>query len=71
VLAFATHGVLSGPAVQRIASSSIEKLYLTDTIAISPLAHECPKIVQVSVARTFAEAIRRIRYGESLSSLFV
>jgi len=71
VLAFASHGVLSGPAVKRLNESVIEKLYLTDTIPLSATAKECPKIEQVSVARTFAEAIRRIRSGESLSSLFI
>ncbi len=71
VVGFATHGVLSGPAVGRIEASVIEKLVLTDTIPLAEKARACPKIEQLSVARTFAEAIRRIRYGESLSSLFV
>lgn len=71
VVAFASHAVLSGPAVQRIEASPIEKVYLTDTIPLGPAAKACPKLQQLSVARTFAEAIRRIRYGESLSSLFV
>ncbi len=71
VVALATHGVLSGPAVERLNASVIEKLVLTDTIPLSAAARACPKIEQLSVARTFSEAIRRIRYGESLSSLFV
>lgn len=71
VLAYATHAVLSGPAVERIAKSPIEQLVVTDTIALTPAARECPKIVQLSCAPTIAEAIRRIRLGESLSSLFV
>jgi ribose-phosphate pyrophosphokinase len=71
VLAYATHAVLSGPAVQRITNSAIEELVVTDTIPLSPAAKECSKIVQVSCASTFAEAIRRIRHGESLSSLFL
>jgi ribose-phosphate pyrophosphokinase len=71
VVAFATHGVLSGPAVQRIEGSVLEKVYLTDTIALQPAARACKKIQQLSVAPTFAEAIKRIRFGESLSSLFV
>ena len=71
VLAYATHAVLSGPAVQRLKDSPIEELVVTDTIPLTPAARECSKIVQVSCAQTFAEAIRRIRHGESLSSLFV
>lgn len=71
VFAYATHAVLSGPAVERIMASSLESLVITDTIALSDKARACPKITQVSVANTFSEAIRRIRHGESLSSLFV
>lgn len=71
VVAFATHAVLSGPAVQRLNASPIEKVFITDTIEMTAQARECTKIQQLSVARTFAEAIRRIRYGESLSSLFI
>ena len=71
VLAFATHAVLSGPAVERINASQIDQLVITDTIALSPAAKACPKIVQLSCSRIFSEAIRRIRHGESLSSLFM
>lgn len=71
VLAYASHPVLSGPAVERIMASPIEQVVVTDTIALSERARACPKIVQLSVGRTFSEAIRRIRHGESLSSLFV
>jgi ribose-phosphate pyrophosphokinase len=71
VHAYATHAVLSGPAVSRIEASPIEHLVVTDTIALSQPARESKKIVQVSCAQTFSEAIRRIRHGESLSSLFV
>jgi ribose-phosphate pyrophosphokinase len=71
VLAYATHAVLSGPAVARIAASPIEQLIVTDTIQLTPEARACSKIVQVTCAPTFAEAIRRIRHGESLSSLFM
>jgi ribose-phosphate pyrophosphokinase len=71
VVAFATHAVLSGPAVSRIEASALERLYVTDTIQLQPAARACGKIQQLSVAETFSEAIRRVRHGESLSSLFV
>ncbi len=71
VFAYATHAVLSGPAVERIAKSPILDLVVTDTIALSPAAQACPKIKVVSVATLFAEAIRRIHHADSLSTLFV
>ncbi len=71
VLAAATHGVLSGPAIERIANSKIEKVIVTDTIPLSPEAAKCPKIVQLSVADLLAEAIFRIHNYDSVSSLFL
>jgi ribose-phosphate pyrophosphokinase len=71
VYAYATHAVLSGPAVDRIARSPIESVVVTDSIPLSPQAQACPKIQQVSSARLLAEAIRRIQSSDSLSSLFV
>jgi ribose-phosphate pyrophosphokinase len=71
VYAYATHAVLSGPAVERITKSPIEKVVVTDSIPLSPQAQACPKIEQVSSARLLAEAIRRIQSSDSLSSLFV
>jgi ribose-phosphate pyrophosphokinase len=71
VFAYATHAVLSGPAVERIARSPLEEVVVTDTIALSPAAAACPKIRTVSVARLLAEAVRRIHGSDSLSSLFV
>jgi ribose-phosphate pyrophosphokinase len=71
VFAYATHAVLSGPAVERIARSPIEELVVTDTIVPSPAVAACSKIKVVSVAKLFAEAIRRIHQADSLSSLFV
>ena len=71
VYAYATHAVLSGPAVERIVKSPIEEVVVTDSIALSPQAAACPKIKVVTVAKLFAEAIRRIQHGDSLSSLFV
>jgi ribose-phosphate pyrophosphokinase len=71
VYAYATHAVLSGPAVERIMKSPIEELVVTDTIQFAPAAAACPKIRALSVANLLAEAIRRIHSADSLSSLFV
>lgn len=72
VCAVATHGVFSGPAVQRIFESGIDRVIVTDTI---PLPQECSliksKIVQLSVSGLLAEAIHRIHRYDSLSSLFL
>lgn len=69
--AAATHGVLSGPAIERINQSKIETLVVTDTIPLSPEALKCKKIVQLSVADLLAEAIHRIHNYDSVSSLFI
>ncbi|MBF0428961.1 MAG: ribose-phosphate pyrophosphokinase [Magnetococcales bacterium] len=71
VAAVCTHGVLSGPAVERIQSSLLSRLLVTDTIALSPEALACPKIEVRSIASLLGEAIRRICDEESVSSLFV
>jgi ribose-phosphate pyrophosphokinase len=71
VFAYATHAVLSGPAVDRITKSPIEEVVVTNSIPLSPAAAACPKIKPLSVAPLFAEAIRRIHEADSLSSLFV
>lgn len=70
VVACATHGVLSGPAVERITDSHISKVVVTDTLPLSPEAKACPKIEQLSVARLLGEAIKRIHSSDSISSLF-
>lgn len=69
VYACATHPVLSGPAVERIKDSVIEKFIVTDTIPLAP-EKRIDKIEVVSVAPIFAEAIRRIHLNESVSILF-
>ena len=69
VTVVATHGVLSGPAVQRLNESAIDKLIVTDTILI-PEEKQIEKIETVSAAELFAEAISRVHDGESLSALF-
>ncbi len=71
VFAAATHGILSGPAIQRIQNSKIERVIVTDTIPLSDEAAACPKIVQLSVADLLAEAIYRIHNYDSVSSLFL
>lgn len=65
----ATHGVLSGPAIERIDSSELEKFIITDTIPL-PEEKKIDKIEVVSVAPLFAEAIKRIHENESVSKLF-
>jgi len=70
VIAVATHGVLSGPAIERLEKSNIERVILTDTIPLSAAAQACKKIEQVSIAPLLAEAINRIHHYDSVSSLF-
>jgi ribose-phosphate pyrophosphokinase len=71
VVACATHGVLSGPAVQRIEASPLDEVVVTNSITLSPSAKACKKIRTVSIARLLGEAIRRIHNSDSVSSLFV
>jgi ribose-phosphate pyrophosphokinase len=71
VYAYATHAVLSGPAVDRIMKSPIDEVVVTNSIPFSDAAAACPKIRALSVAGLLAEAIRRIHQADSLSSLFV
>jgi ribose-phosphate pyrophosphokinase len=70
VYAYCTHPVFSGPAVERISKSQIDEVVITNTIPLSDAAKACPKIRQLSVAFLFAESIRRISDGESVTSLF-
>ena len=71
VVAYITHPVLSGGAVQRIAESALDELVVTDTIPLSAEAAGADRIRQLSVAELLAETIRRIRDEESVSSLYV
>lgn len=70
VYACATHPVLSGPAIKRLKESSIKKLITTDTIPLSAEAQACGKVEVLTVSGLLAEAIRRIHYHDSVSSLF-
>ena len=65
-----THAVLSGPAVDRIRNSEMNRLVVTDTIPLSEAAQNCPKIVQLSVSHLLARAILGIHQEDSISSLF-
>jgi ribose-phosphate pyrophosphokinase len=71
VVAYITHAVLSGNAVERIATSALDELVVTDTIPLSEAARQCARIRQLSVAALLAETIRRIRDEESVSSLYI
>lgn len=71
VFAAATHGVLSGPAVDRLNESVLEKVIITDTIPIGDKKERCPKIEVLTVAHLLGEAIKRINEETSISSLFV
>lgn len=71
VWAVATHGVLSGPAPQRISDSPLARLLVTDTIPVGSKRQLCSKIEVLSVADLLGDAIRRIHESDSVSSLFV
>lgn len=71
VVACCTHPVLSGPAIKRLNDSIIEEVTVTNTIPLGPEAKGSPKIQVLSVARLLAEAIKRIHWNDSVSSLFV
>lgn len=71
VVAYSTHPVLSGPAVERITNSQLDELVVTDTIPLRADAVACHKIRQLSTAELFAETIRRISREDSVSSLFM
>ncbi|MBQ0931190.1 ribose-phosphate pyrophosphokinase [Ideonella sp. 3Y2] len=70
VYAYCTHAVFSGPAIERIEKSHLDEVVITNTIPLSDAGKACKKIRQLSVAFLFAETIRRISDGESVTSLF-
>jgi ribose-phosphate pyrophosphokinase len=71
VVAYITHPLLSGTAVERISNSALDQLVVTDTIPLSSAAQQCGRIRQLTVAGLLGETIRRIRDEESVSSLYV
>ncbi|MCL2022060.1 MAG: ribose-phosphate pyrophosphokinase [Betaproteobacteria bacterium] len=71
VVAYCTHPVLSGGAVERVNTSDLDELVVTDTIPLHQEAATCPRIRQLSVAPVLAETIRRISCDDSVSSLFI
>jgi ribose-phosphate pyrophosphokinase len=71
VMAYCTHPVLSGKAVERIASSVLDEVVVTDSIPLSEAATACNKIRQLSCAALLAETISRISREDSVSSLFI
>ncbi len=71
VLAYCTHPVLSGKAVEVISKSVLDELVVTDTIPLSEKAQACERIRQLSIAELLAESMRRIAEEDSVSSLFV
>jgi ribose-phosphate pyrophosphokinase len=71
VYACITHGLLSGPALERIHQSTIKELIITDSIPPRPDVKASPKVRVLSVAHLLSEAVKRIHEGDSLSSLFI
>ena len=71
VLAYVTHPILSGKAVERISASALDELVVTDTIPLRPAAAACSRIRQLGVAELLGETVRRICLDESVSSLYV
>jgi ribose-phosphate pyrophosphokinase len=70
VLAYCTHAVLSGKAIERISNSELDELVVTDTIPLREDAENCKRIRVLTVASLLAETVRRISNDDSVSSLF-
>jgi ribose-phosphate pyrophosphokinase len=68
--AYVSHGVFSGPAIDRINASALEHVVTTNSIQATPEIEACKKIIQISIAPLFAKAIRRIHEESSVSVLF-
>ncbi|MDX1253389.1 MAG: ribose-phosphate diphosphokinase [Gammaproteobacteria bacterium] len=71
VVAYSTHPVLSGRAIENIENSVLDELVVTDTIPLKPAARACARIRQLSVATMLAETMRRISNEESVSTLYM
>ena len=70
VVCYITHAVFSGPAIEQISNSQIDRMGVTDTIPLSQPAKVCEKIHQLSLDRLLAESIRRVSNEESISAMF-
>ena len=70
VIAYATHPVLSGPAIDNINNSVLDKLVVTDTIPLTKAASSSKKIEQLTLSHILAEAVRRVCNEESISAMF-
>jgi ribose-phosphate pyrophosphokinase len=70
VVAYCTHAVLSGKAVENINASQLDELIVTDTIPLSDAARQCNRIRQLGIANLLAEAMRRVSNEESISAMF-
>ncbi|MFA7056745.1 MAG: ribose-phosphate pyrophosphokinase [Candidatus Cloacimonadales bacterium] len=70
IFAACSHGILSGPAIERLEESPIEKLFITNTVPLNERKRACSKIEQLSIAEMLAIAIKKIHIEESLSILF-
>ena len=71
VVAYCTHAVLSGKAVDNIQASRLDELVVTNTIPLDKRAAACKRIRQLSIAELIAESIRRISHEESIGELFI
>ncbi len=71
VYAVASHGILSGRAVENIEASPLKRVWVTNTMPLMENAKACEKIEQLSVGSLLGEAIKRIHHGDSISSLFI
>lgn len=70
VVAYITHPILSGPAIDRINNSKLDELTVTDSVPLSSMAQASPKVRQLTLSNMLAEAMRRISNEESLSAMF-
>lgn len=70
VVAYCTHPVLSGRAIENINGSVLDELVVTDSIPLKGSAAECPRIRQLTLSKMLAEAVRRLSNEESLSAMF-
>lgn len=70
VYALITHGVFSGDAIDRINASALDKIIVTNSVPQHEHRRLCPKLEVLEVGPVFAEAIRRVHHGESISVLF-